>query len=259
MRRVVIFPEPGYEGDKFTAKCLNSWHVPNCLLVEKLKSAGFDVVVFPCDVSGDDIGIYFEHPLNPVPLTGKSLLVTLEPPVVRPDQWEKITRLPYTRILTFAKELADDKRFFYLHFPIVRYRGQLNGTKRDKWMCAISGNKGSKHPQELYTARKHAYMAFGKDMDLYGQGWHEAPPDFLSKVNYLGPVSDKIATLAQYKYALVFENQALEGYCTEKYWDAVQAGCEVLYRGWKPEGLTLGDVDEEAWSSRIVEHVRQLA
>lgn len=255
---VVIFPEPGYEGKCFEP-APNDWHKPMVELKRQLETQGATVrewdrsPEFP--YGEKDIGIYFDNLAAPPP-KGKSILVVLEPPVVAPRTYERLHGWPFTRILTFARDYCDDKRVFYSPYPIVKYTGLLSDVKRDGYICAITS--GGKSFGPMYEARRLSYLSWGKDLDLYGWGW-EKDPEVMNACNYKGAIEGhKVRVLARYKFAIVFENwHPGPGYCSEKYWDCIQAGTFPLYRGWRPD-YTLDDACEEAWAKRIVEHVKSL-
>lgn len=263
--KIILHPVPGYSGNKLFEPCMNDWHLSYVELRRHLEEEGYEVFSYPdvdlSEVDGKrDIQIVFDHQggigIADNKLCDRSILVMLEPPVVQPHQYTRIHGLPYTRILTYALDYVDNRKIFYSHFPIVRYRKPIEG-KHDRHICAISGNKSFKHPQELYTARRLAYLAFGKDLDLYGHGWG-TDVEMINTVNYLGQCEDKVQTLSKYQFAIVFENMLLRGWCSEKYWDCIMAGTVPIYRGWRPEGMTIDDVDETAWSRRILSHLKAI-
>jgi hypothetical protein len=93
---------------------------------------------------------------------------------------------------------------------------------------------------ELYKDRLDAIRHFSRsaDFDLFGRGWSDIST--LSSVeasavarSYRGevPVFDKVSTLANYRFALCFENTAFPGYVTEKIFDCFAAGCIPIYLG----------------------------
>ena len=256
MRRVVIYPEPGYEGARFTAEAPNNWHLSNVALVEGLKNAGYPVKIWPCEVDTRlDIGLAIDHPRYEAKIPDLAMCVNLEPPVVYPRFFDRLRGWPYKRILTCCKPYVDDKRTFYSPFPIVRYEGKLGD--HGKYLCAISSsNKRFEHKDALYADRRKNYLSWGKDIDVYGWGWHE-DVDIIARCNYLGPVDNKIATLSKYKYAVVFENQIIDGFTTEKYWDCLQAGTTPLYRGSIPD-YPMEDALPQAWAGRIVKHLAEI-
>lgn len=138
-----------------------------------------------------------------------------------------------------------------------------NGTNR-KFLMMINGNKLPRlYWQELYTERLRAVEFFSRtgEIDLYGIGW-DVPPYRMGKTwmpntaqrahrkllevwdrvhpNPLlaaarkvckGPVVSKSSTLAEYTFALCFENQILNGWITEKIFDCFYAGTIPIYWG----------------------------
>ena len=275
--RVIVYEEPGI---KFCEPLPNDWHLVGVELKRQLIEAGFEVYdeheVIPD--ADKDIAFYADALLRPNhPLVHKkSLYISLEPPVINPRFYDRIQGWSYSRILTFSRQHVDNKRIFYSPYPNVRYidwpmggcyiRGSPEWVKLEerrkeketrKDLCAITANKGSSHPAELYGARREIYRAMGKRLDLYGHGWQSDP--LVNFVNYHGPCLHTSPIYQQYKHAISIENQWLEGYASEKYWTPLQAGCEFLIRiGWKPD-FELKDCDEIGWSRGIVEHIKAIA
>lgn len=264
--RVVIFPEPGYEGDALWQPARNDWHLPYLEVRSQLEEKGHEVVSFPCEVDiSHDVALYCGLPVYPCPTLTRSVCVQMEPPIVpgRARFYERMGGLPFSRILTFVREYVDDKRVFHEVVPVMPYHGEL-AEVRDKYICAVSGG-GKEFPsvtidgklyESLFPARRMAYMGFGKDLDLYGTGW-EKDVEMMNSVNYLGPCENKVKTMSRYKYAIVFENTA-SCYTSEKYWDARQSGCEVLYRGDFPK-YTMEHADYRKWAERVVKHIEAVA
>ena len=264
--RVVIFPEPGYEGEKLWRPAPNSWHLPYCEVRMLLEEKGHQIVSYPCETNDKtDVGLYCGLPMYPCPTITRSLCVQLEPPIVpnRARFYERMGGLPFTRILTFVREFVDEKRVFHEVVPVMPYSGEL-AKIRDLYICAVSGG-GKEFPsvvvdgktyESLFQARRFAYLSWGKDLDLYGRGW-EKDIEIMNVCNYLGPCEDKIKTMSRYKYAIVFENTA-GCYTSEKYWDAKMAGCEPLYRGQFPK-YTMEYADYRNWAARIVKHLEAIA
>jgi hypothetical protein len=257
VRDVVIYPEPGYEGGAFLDVAPNNWHLSNRELVRQLGIAGYTVKIWPCEVDVDnDIGLALDHPRYPAKIPNLAMCVNLEPPVVYPRFFERINGWPYQRILTVYKPYVDDKRTFWSPFPIVKYDGPLE--KHERYLCAISsGDKLFDHPDALYEARRQCYLSFGKDIDLYGWGW-QRDTEIMDRCNYIGPVDNKVLTLSKYKFAIVFENQVLPGWTSEKYWDCIQAGTVPIYRGSLPDYPMERAMPVE-WAKGILEHLWQLS
>lgn len=257
-KKIVVYDEPGI---KFCEPLPNDWHLSGLELKRRLIDAGFEVKgeyeTKPDPIN--DIAIYFDtlmRPQHPV-LHKRSLYISLEPPVVGNQQrfYERINGWPYTRMLTFSRAHVDGKRVFWSPYPAVRYENkEVDRTGGD--MVAITANKTSGHPEELYTARREIYRAMGKRLHLYGKGWGTDP--ICNFVDYRGACVHNFNTFCEYKHAISIENQYLEGYCSEKYWTPLQAGCELIRIGWKAD-YSLDDCDEVGWSMRIVEHVKEVA
>lgn len=106
------------------------------------------------------------------------------------------------------------------------------------WMKALTNIVPSVRLKDLYAARMKAIKFFsGKDyFDLYGKGWDNfehfssSEKKAVIKLNPQ-PVDDKIETLAEYQFALCFENCIYPGYITEKIFDCFSARCIPVYMG----------------------------
>lgn len=93
---------------------------------------------------------------------------------------------------------------------------------------------------ELYKDRLDAIRHFSQssDFDLHGRGWSDTstlsgPEARAVARSYRGevPVFAKVSTLADYRFALCFENTAFPGYVTEKIFDCFLARCIPVYLG----------------------------
>jgi hypothetical protein len=130
-----------------------------------------------------------------------------------------------------------------------------------RFVTLINANKYSDVPGELYSLRRRAIRYFESnfaEFDLYGNGWNQAPyfsGSVIARVRsgirqrqlglfmrnwfesfreyrcYRGVAADKQATLAMYKFCLCFENEACEGYITEKLFDCFLSGTVPVYYG----------------------------
>jgi hypothetical protein len=95
---------------------------------------------------------------------------------------------------------------------------------------------------QLHDHRLAAISHFGQwdKLDLYGSGWgslKNLPLHWqnelsvtISKLNP-APCTDKLATIARYRFALCFENLEFPGYVTEKIIDCLVAGVVPIYWG----------------------------
>ena len=185
-------------------------------------------------------------------------LITIEPPVVYPNNWFQPEHLKYDKIFTWDDSLIDNKRYFLLRYAHnLGVEPGLPSFEDRKLAATIIGFKSASHLQEQYSERFELIRWFlenhPKEFALYGAGWprHFRPPgprrieQFFSRpldillgsfypVNlcYLGPVADKIKTFSQYRFAFCYENTASAmGYITEKIFDAFRAGCVPVYLG----------------------------
>jgi hypothetical protein len=132
------------------------------------------------------------------------------------------------------------------------------------FLTMINANKLPRlYDHELYTERLRAAAFFHQrgEIDLYGRGWDRAPmwlgrqrvpytfrrsygrfwearqrrrPDPVYaavQAAWRGPVESKAEVLSGYRFAICFENMALQGWITEKMFDCFYAGCVPVYWG----------------------------
>lgn len=269
MRSVVIYPEPGYLGDNFTAPAQNSWHLPNIEIMRQLKEAGYAVKVWPCEVDTQkDVGLAFDHPTYDCKMPDTSMCVNLEPPVIRPRFFSRLHGWPYKRILSCSRPYCNEKKVCWNPFPATKYEGpvakhRIGDPEGISRVAITSGNKKVtlvdalyNHPEAMYEKRRQIYLAYGKNIALWGWGWHN-DPEIMEKTTYMGPTENKVLTLSKYRIATVIENQVIPGFTSEKFWDAYQAGCMLDYTGSWPD-YRLEDALPTAWAERIVEHLKTL-
>ena len=95
---------------------------------------------------------------------------------------------------------------------------------------------------ELHSKRIEAIKFFGSlgKLDLFGKGWNDITRfsskqlvDFKPIIDNLNPIlcDDKHKTISNYKFAICFENTALNGYLTEKIIDCFFSGVIPIYLG----------------------------
>ena len=95
---------------------------------------------------------------------------------------------------------------------------------------------------QLHDHRLAAISYFGRrgELDLFGDGWRSLQNLPLRWQNELSatitrlnpsPSANKLATIADYKFALCFENVKFPGYVTEKLIDCLVAGVVPIYLG----------------------------
>jgi len=196
------------------------------------------------------------------------VLTSLEPPVIA---WELYYHLPrlstlFPHVFLFSggrPRVAEKAKFHSLYFPQVRQ--PVTESKKRKFLVSITSNKAIvrsftrwfDRPREVSVKRELAsrfYPPIGRDLylerlravahfagrdgfDVFGQGWgrrHPAVPAHLHEAvlrAYRGPVREKLEMLAQYRFALCFENSQFEGYVSEKIFDCFFAGTVPIYLG----------------------------
>jgi hypothetical protein len=174
------------------------------------------------------------------------VLFLLEPPSVSPANWEPELHKLFSLIFTWHDNYVDGRKFIKIHVPQPhQFPCVSNITFLDKKLLVnISMNKFSRHPRELYPARRAAIRYFEQNQpenfDLYGVGWNR-PVNILEKLlpitrqiytSYRGTVKNKWDVLTQYRFSLCYENMRDEpGYVTEKIFDSMRAGCVPVYWG----------------------------
>ncbi|HEY2593088.1 MAG TPA: glycosyltransferase family 10, partial [Chloroflexota bacterium] len=92
---------------------------------------------------------------------------------------------------------------------------------------------------ERYQARLRAIEAFSEhdDFDLYGEGWDQRHPAVDPELHvaagraFRGEVTDKLALLAKYRFALIYENTRFPGYVSDSILDCFFARCIPIYSG----------------------------
>lgn len=96
--------------------------------------------------------------------------------------------------------------------------------------------------EQLHDERLAAISYFGKigTLDLYGKGWDNLdnlPLSWQRELSAIMPelnpksCNDKLATIANYKFALCFENLSFPGYVTEKIIDCLVSRVVPIYWG----------------------------
>lgn len=182
-------------------------------------------------------------------------LLIQECEVVLPRNWLESNHQSFISVFTWSPELiAMGGRYHETNFSqVLEPPGEGLPFVSRKLCTLIAGNKGSRHPLELYSKRVEAIRYFEStspaDFDLYGVGWDQVPRSniFLKALNrfpplsrffasrfpsYRGKVVNKKRVLESYRFAICFENaRDIPGYVTEKVFDCLMAGCVPIYWG----------------------------
>jgi alpha(1,3/1,4) fucosyltransferase len=174
-------------------------------------------------------------------LLERTILVTGEPPVVLPANWDPRVHALFGTILTWNDRLVDGRRFQKFLWPIAAAAAPVEPVpfERKKLLVNISGNKVSSHPRELYSARRAAVRHFERhrpaEFDLFGFGWDRrgaaasGEPPYPS---YRGTIRNKRDAYPGYRFGLCYENMRDEpGWITEKIFDCMRADCVPVYWG----------------------------
>lgn len=138
-------------------------------------------------------------------------------------------------------------------------RFQAISFSEKKLLVAVSMNRWSYMPQSTYQIRRKAYRfferAYPEQFDLYGIGWNK-PCVFYERwigfprfSSWRGPIEgsfgEKVRKIADYRFALCFENNASEpGYVSEKITDCFCARCVPVYYGSKGTDAL---ISRDAW------------
>ena len=165
----------------------------------------------------------------------KMVYCNAEPPTVKelnsPEGYKTVHKyFPY--IMTWNKDLVDDKVFFYRTIPYTFVDRSLGKSfPEKKLLTSISANKKSDYKDELYSEREELISFFEKEIpeefDMYGVGWKDS-----GHSSYKGSPKSKFETYANYKFAIALENtKNVRGYVTEKIFDCLTAGIVPVYMG----------------------------
>ena len=181
------------------------------------------------------IKMLWKYPRN------KKYLFLFEPSVVAPASYLRVLHFFFTRVYTWDDSLVDSKKYFKYIWP-------QSGNSFILWVpfnekkniVLMNANKIWFWKNELYSSREKIIRYFEStwvEFDLYGLGWWKANKK--QRIFWYTPfpswrwrADDKIATIAQYKFNICFENMSdTPGYITEKIWDSFKAKTVPVYWG----------------------------
>lgn len=168
-------------------------------------------------------------------LENRMIYCNAEPPVVNPlnspEGYRYLLRF-FPRIMTWNDQWVDNKVIFKRNVPYFFVDNRCSTNFQEKrLLTSISGNKRSKHPDELYSEREKVIDFFEKnfpeDFEFYGTGWEKEKYKC-----YCGRCEKKYEIYQQYKFAICFENMKnICGYVTEKILDCLTSGIVPIYAG----------------------------
>jgi len=185
-----------------------------------------------------------------------------EASAVNPANWNPKLHKLFPLIFTWNDKYVDGRKFIKIHWPQT---SQFPCVPKipfvdKKLLVNISMNKFSRHPRELYSARRASIRYFEQNQpekfDLYGVGWNR-PVNYVEQVlhitcqiypSYRGTVINKWDVLPHYRFSLCYENIYDEpGWITEKIFDSMRSGCIPIYLG----APNISDyVDQDAFIDR---------
>lgn len=179
------------------------------------------------------------------------ILIMMEPTVVIPEYLRKNFRSLFTSVLEVGRPHSNP----VFHWPQNWNTNYFDNEDRLERIVAISSNKYSFVPGEMYSLRANAYSII-ETLDLFGHGWNRsfgsvglklakeliislvgshrgtlsgARSALLPQNNFMGPSTSKWETISKYRYSLVIEN-SLE-FMSEKLVDSILAGSMPVYVG----------------------------
>ena len=185
-------------------------------------------------------------------LLPRTIYANAEPVSVIPDNcpegYQKLKKI-YPYILTWNKDWTDGESVFLKNIPYpfvvdfgVAHNQSLDSGKSEsrlteeeyksrKLLTAITADKHSDVPGELYSERRNVYSFFETnypdDFDFYGIRWKKE-----EHPGYKGTVEDKLDVYHNYRFAICLENtRGASDYVTEKIYDCLCAGIVPIYGG----------------------------
>ncbi|MBI3853731.1 MAG: hypothetical protein HY298_26095 [Verrucomicrobia bacterium] len=191
-------------------------------------------------------------------------LILIEPPIIRPDNYDSRKHRPFKTVLTWKQDLcADDPQKYRLyHIPNRVRSGNFSTVPflKRKLVTMINSFMVSVRPNELYSERVRAIRWFEahapKDFDLIGTEWDK--PLFTGRLatlnlgirfayrrvswlnrlkthrfpSHIGPNRrPKHLTLHDYRFCIAYENSVETDYLSEKMFDCFFSGCVPIYLG----------------------------
>lgn len=207
----------------------------------------------------------------------------MEPPVVAPGLYLALPELSrkFDRIYLhnthgdgYSLSGLDQSKLRKLYWPQPReevIETLWQRQYRQRRIVVINGNHKPKSVSgELYSKRIEAMVALAKFgvIDLYGRGWgkwwsraSQWMPYWCNRNTimsiYKGSCTSKYEVMADYTFALCFENMVMQGYVTEKIFDCFYAGTIPLYWGATniadliPEDAYIDCRNYESWAQML--------
>jgi hypothetical protein len=223
-----------------------------------------------------DVVIFMNHhqrllnKINACQRNVRKILVIWESPVTKPKMFDLENLRHYDLIFSPSKawQFGDKTRTFSWPqgFCADEFSNTTDFKKRDSLPVVFQNNKFSLAEGELYSLRRNIIKTFGDKLVVFGGGWnnplttiksllgaikthglwdllrspYKIANAFIKVQNYQGLTHDKAVMLKKFKYTIVIENS--QEYISEKLFEALVAGCCVLYVGPRLEDYGIPNV-----------------
>src|SRR5262249_16090485 len=111
--------------------------------------------------------------------TEKKVLFIWEPPSTVARLYDRAYHEQCSRIFTWQDVLSDKKKYLKFHYQVLLRMDEKFVTFEERKFCTmLNRNKGSDHPDQLYSERIKA-ISFSESLNtnefaLYGEGWNGA-------------------------------------------------------------------------------------
>ena len=173
------------------------------------------------------------------------ILLILEGKLNAPENHSKNLSKYCDYILTWNKDLLKYDKFHHYNFTQQKKWTQPIDIpfENRKLLVNISANKYSSNENQLYEERRkiirHAENKLSNEFDLYGFDWNRSVTFLQTLFNkltpfynsYKGEVKDKSLVFSKYKFAIIYENERVNGYVSEKIFDCLRSNCVPIYLG----------------------------
>jgi hypothetical protein len=235
------------------------FYLPYTKLRERFLAAGIELNT-PDVNAGREVAFELHINCRRQDPSARAYVYLYENPLIRPLNRDRAALARYAKWFAWDGELRDDPRTVPLLYPNRFDTEGWNGPEKRPLFCVlVASNKALTvvDPRDQYQARVRILDWYERnasaDFHLYGRGWDRPAalpgrwgrvrnqlckilarfaPAKSPYVTWRGPVDDKIALLQKARFCLAHENcRDLEGYVTEKLFDAFRAGCVPVYVG----------------------------
>lgn len=191
---------------------------------------GLSLIIF----LGKDWLVHFKTVYHRIP----SIYIAQESPIIEvlhsTDNLLKYSNF-FSYVMTWNTSLQGSKNFIPFNYTtsikdFLKLPEEVDYRSK-KLLTQISSNIALGSTNELYSLRRklnfQSGIKLGIDYDFYGRDW-----DGETYSSYRGIVSDKLATLSNYRFVYTIENCTTDnGYVSEKILDAFAARTVPIYYG----------------------------